>query len=279
MSGSRVGRWLSWPMSILAIAVVLPLAMLFVLAWLTGWRIQTVETASMEPTVPAGSAVVVEPIDASAVRVGMPIAFRDESRGGQMVTHRVVEVLDRPAGLAFRTQGDANDSPDAHLVSGRAVEGRMRWHIPYLGQALGWLGWPWGFAALVAAPLALLLVSEIAAWHRRRAGGSASRTFAAETRVTGTSAAALPDIAARLRASADATSGNGLSARYLQTLYLPEDERCLYLFEAASPEAVAEAAHGSGLALERVLEAYKDPVGPVRCGRATSHSALVAPVR
>jgi hypothetical protein len=34
----------------------------------------------------------------------------------------------------------------------------------------------------------------------------------------------------------------------------------LYLFEAASPEAVAEAAHGSGLALERIVEAYQDPV-------------------
>jgi signal peptidase len=239
--------------------VVLPLAMLFVLAWVSGWRIQTVETASMEPTVLAGSAAVVEPIDASDVRVGMPIAFRDESRGGQMVTHRVIEVIDRPAGLAFRTQGDANDSPDASLVSGRAVEGRMRWHVPYLGQALGWLGWPRGFVALVAAPLAVLLVSEAAAWRRRRGHSSASPTFAAEAHVTHSSAAALPDIAARLRASTDTMSDNGRSARYLQMLYLPEDERCLHLFAAASTEAVAEAAHESGLALERVLEAYQNP--------------------
>jgi hypothetical protein len=87
--------------------------------------------------------------------------------------------------------------------------------------------------------------------------------------VTGSSAAALPDIAARLRASADA-SGAGRSARYLHTLYLPEDEKCLYLFEAASTEAVAEAAHESGLALERVLEAYQDPLEPVRAGRAAT---------
>jgi signal peptidase len=270
VSRGHVGRWLSWPLSILAIAVVLPLAMLFVLAWLSGWRIQTVETASMEPTVPAGSAVVVEPIDASAVRIGMPIAFRDEHRAGQMVTHRVIEVLDRPAGLAFRTQGDANDSPDALLVSGRAVEGRMRWHVPYLGQGLGWLAWPWGFAALVAAPLALLLVGETAAWRRRRTAMPAEQPiFAAEARVTGSSSAvALPGIAARLRSSADATSGNKQSARYLQTLYLPEDERCLYLFEAASTDAVALAAQRSGLALERVLGAFEDPAEPVRYGRA-----------
>jgi signal peptidase len=260
VSRRRVGRWLSWPLSALAFTVVVPLAMLFVVAWLSGWRVQTVETGSMEPTVRAGSAVVVEPIDASDVRVGMPIAFRDESRGGQMVTHRVIEVIGRPAGVAFRTQGDANDSPDAHLVSGRAVEGRMRWHVPYLGQMLGWLHWPWGFAALVAAPLSVLLVGETAEWRRRRRGaGFPSPTFAAEARITKTAAAAIPEISARLRASADATSGNGLSARYLQPLYLPEDERCLYLFEAASPEAVAEAAHGSGLAFERVLEAYREP--------------------
>lgn len=244
--------------------------MLFVLAWVSGWRIQTVETASMEPTVLAGSAVVVEPIDASDVRVGMPIAFRDEHRGDEMVTHRVIEVIDRPAGVAFRTQGDANDSPDAHLVSGRAVEGRMRWHVPYLGEALGWLGWPWGFAALVGAPLAVLLVGEIAVWRRRRASGSASQTFAAEVRVIGRSAGALPDIAARLRTSADAPSDNGRSARYLRALYLPEDERCLYLFEASSREAVAEAAQGSGLTVERIIEAYPDLVEPVRARLAAS---------
>ena len=195
MSRGRVDRWLSWPLGALAIVVVLPLAMLFVAAWVSGWRVQTVETGSMEPTVPAGSAIIVEPIDASDVRVGMPIAFRDESRDGRMVTHRVIEVLDRPAGVAFRTQGDANDNPDAPLVSGRAVEGRMRWHVPYLGQAVGWLDWPWSFAALVAAPLAVLLVSEIVTWQRRGVARSESPILATDARVTASTAPALPDIA------------------------------------------------------------------------------------
>jgi len=158
-----------WPLAAIVIVVVLPLASLFVGAWLSGWRVQVVETESMEPTVPAGSAIVVEPIDASDVRVGMPIAFADESRGGRMVTHRVVEIVDRPAGgQAFRTQGDANDSPDAQLVAGRAIRGRMRWPVPYLGSALRWLRWPFGFLALVVMPLVALVVAEALAYARRR---------------------------------------------------------------------------------------------------------------
>lgn len=172
----RVSRWVSLPIAALCLAVVLPLAALFVGTYLAGWQVQMVKTGSMEPTVPAGSAIVVEPVDPSDVRVGMPISFEDEQRGGILVTHRVVEVVQAEGGLAFRTRGDANDFNDAFLVPAQDVRGRMRWHVPRLGIALEWMRWPWDVLVLVVLPLALLLLSEGGRlWSRRRRRGQTER--------------------------------------------------------------------------------------------------------
>src|SRR5262245_19470104 len=115
---------------------------------LLGWRLQAVESGSMEPLYPVGSLVVVQPIDPSDVRVGMPLAFvPDDER--PLVTHRVVKVLDSSSGLSFRTQGDANAKVDPHPVPARAVRGQAVWAVPQLGRVITWLAWPRGFVLLV----------------------------------------------------------------------------------------------------------------------------------
>ena len=52
---------------------------------------------------------------------------------------------------------------------------------------------------------------------------------------------------ARVRAAADAR------IRLLQTLYVVEDEICLYVFESESAELVETASRAAGLELERVV--------------------------
>jgi hypothetical protein len=47
----------------------------------------------------------------------------------------------------------------------------------------------------------------------------------------------------------------GRPVRLLHTILLPEDETCLYLFEAESIAAVAEAANRAGLRFERSCQA------------------------
>ena len=47
----------------------------------------------------------------------------------------------------------------------------------------------------------------------------------------------------------------GTRVRYLRSILLPRDEMCLYFFEAASAEDVAEAARRAGLPFERVTAA------------------------
>ena len=143
----------------LVIVILLPVTTLLVVAWLLGWQLQAVLSGSMAPTYPAGSLLVVGPVDASEVRPGMAIVFEDPDAPRRLVTHRVVGIAPGPA-LQFATQGDANATPDPSAVPARMIRGRVLWHINGLGNVLPWLEWPTGPALLVVLPGALLLLSE-----------------------------------------------------------------------------------------------------------------------
>lgn len=58
--------------------------------------------------------------------------------------------------------------------------------------------------------------------------------------------------AERMRQAADELSRDGRSVRYLQRIFLPEDETCLLLCEAESAADVRDAARRAGLEFERV---------------------------
>ena len=158
-------RWVWWPVAGVTLSLLLPVTTFLVAALLLGWRLEAVESGSMEPLYPVGSLVVIQPIDPSDVREGMPVAFVPEDNR-PLVTHRVVKVIDSSSGLSFRTQGDANAKADPHPVSARAVRGQAVWAVPQLGRVIRWLAWPRGFLLLVALPATLLLASEL--WARRR---------------------------------------------------------------------------------------------------------------
>lgn len=168
----RIGPLLTLPLAILVVAVVLPFTAFVVASWLLGWQLQPVLTASMSPTYPVGSLLVVGQMDASEVRPGMAVTFDDPSRPGRLVTHRVVRIV--PADdLFFETKGDANVSSDALPVPARSIRGRVLWQVPVLGYAVDFLRWPRGFILLVVIPVVALAAAEALAWHRRRAGAAA----------------------------------------------------------------------------------------------------------
>lgn len=154
-------RTLLLPLAAATIALLLPLAVFLAGTWLTGRRLHLVESGSMEPAYPVGSVLVVHTVEPADVDLGTPIMFEDPNRPGRLVTHRVVEVLRSARGLHFRTQGDANDAPDASTVPARLVRGSVEWHVPALGRALELVRWPWGFVLLVVLPGLLLAAVEL----------------------------------------------------------------------------------------------------------------------
>jgi hypothetical protein len=61
--------------------------------------------------------------------------------------------------------------------------------------------------------------------------------------------------AERAQRAAEELTREGTPARFLRAIFVPEDETCFYLYEAASAEAVREAAERAVLRFERIAEA------------------------
>jgi Nickel responsive protein SCO4226-like len=64
--------------------------------------------------------------------------------------------------------------------------------------------------------------------------------------------------AARAREAADRLAREGVPIRFLRSIFVPEDETCFYLYEAASVEDVREAANRAALSFERVAKAIPE---------------------
>jgi hypothetical protein len=66
------------------------------------------------------------------------------------------------------------------------------------------------------------------------------------------------EAARRARASANAMSRDGHPVRYLRSIFVPEDEICFLLLEAASPGLVGEAGRRAALDNYRIVEAIDE---------------------
>lgn len=137
------------------------------------YRTLTVLSGSMDPQYPKGSLVVDRPHPVKQVRAGDVLTFHAPTPDRQVVTHRVVRVLDDPAGTGqpvVETKGDAN--PDVDPWQAR-LEGDTAWRasfaIPYAGYALMFMHAA-GRGLWLVFPALLALVCLMEIW------GGAGRT-------------------------------------------------------------------------------------------------------
>lgn len=129
---------------------------------ISDWRPLSVVSGSMEPAVPRGAIVVIDPSPAVNPHAYPEIvAFRDASRGGALTTHRVVGTLASADGtVAYTTRGDANAVADSDPVRQEDVVGSVRLVVPFAGLPMTW--WHTGNLRLLAAWVAVSLLSGVA---------------------------------------------------------------------------------------------------------------------
>jgi signal peptidase len=94
-----------------------------------------VVSGSMAPALHTGDLVVVEPGSTGDYRPGDVITYREAARG--RITHRVVG---RTETGDYRTRGDANRVDDSDPVPASAIDGRVRWVVPFAGRPFLWFG-------------------------------------------------------------------------------------------------------------------------------------------
>ena len=91
--------------------------------------------------------------------------------------------------------------------------------------------------------------------------------FLVELYVSGVDPGAVERDAERARLGAEELTREGKPVRYLRSIFVPEDETCFFLFEAASADSVREAATRAALPFERVAGAITGSDAVARGGR------------
>jgi signal peptidase len=143
-------------------------AVAYALLFLAGYRPVVVYSGSMKPALSVGSLALVERVPSAQVRVGDVLTFADPNQPGRLVTHRVVETVERPeGGLAYRTKGDANTRRDPWAIALPEDAGRLAFDVPYVGYALWYAKTREARTALVLFLAGLVLTLLLRAIWRR----------------------------------------------------------------------------------------------------------------
>ena len=144
--------------TVIVVGMVL-LAVLLAGVRLVGLTPYTVLSGSMEPNYHVGSVIYVMEVDPMELKDGDPVTYTMAS--GTVVTHRIIEVLDGddPATRSFRTQGDANDTPDGKPVPASAVIGKPVFTIPFLGYVSDFVKRPQGLIVILCVCLLVPVLS------------------------------------------------------------------------------------------------------------------------
>lgn len=118
-------------------------------------------TGSMQPTIPIGSVAFVH--QQSRYQLGDVVTYK---KGNVTVTHRVIQIVEDASGVVYRTQGDANNTPDGELVKQANVIGKGIFQIQYIGKILLYIKTLPGFIAFIITPSLMLIAVEL--WNIKK---------------------------------------------------------------------------------------------------------------
>ncbi|MDO4890624.1 MAG: class B sortase [Coriobacteriaceae bacterium] len=113
---------------VLLLAAVLALCAPVAVPQLFGYQVYNVVSGSMEPEIPVGSAIYVQPTEPAEISPGEVIAFQDSSG---VIAHRVT--TNRTSMGELVTKGDANEVEDFDPIPYESVIGVVANTVPMLG--------------------------------------------------------------------------------------------------------------------------------------------------
>jgi len=155
----KVGLLLVIPLLLLATFVVLATGAI-------PYKVYVINTGSMTPTIPPGSAVIVHE---GHYRIGQVVTFGEN---GLTVTHRLVSI--NAQGLTT-TKGDANATADPWHVPKSQIVGGVVAAPRYVGYWITYLKSPLGLGSIVLIIIVLWQVWKFAAGPSREVGGDEGR--------------------------------------------------------------------------------------------------------
>ena len=119
-------------------------------------------TNSMYPEIESGDLIICTTAEAEEVKVNDVISFFDPAGNGtSVVTHRVIEVVEKEGERLFRTRGDNNNTEDKELVPADALIGVYRMRIAGAGNIAMFMQSTTGLIICVVLPIILLVGYDV----------------------------------------------------------------------------------------------------------------------
>ena len=122
------------------------------------YRVYTVMSGSMEPTIHTGSLIFVKPQGNYGVG---DIVTRTTVDPKVTITHRIVSNNFESGQVAFTTKGDANNAPDSETIGQDKIIGREFFAVPYIGYPIGYARTLPGMILLVIIPATIIIYEEL----------------------------------------------------------------------------------------------------------------------
>ena len=122
------------------------------------YKLMTVLSGSMEPSIKIGSIVMVKPM--SVYNINDVITFGPYSKIKSPITHRIVDIKVNNGNELYITKGDANDTPDMREITKRDIVGKVFFSVPFIGYAVDFARKPYGFALLIIIPALIIIYDE-----------------------------------------------------------------------------------------------------------------------
>lgn len=125
------------------------------------YRILSVVSGSMEPTIDTGSLIVVKPIDEYKQNDIITFRSTDSVKEKDNTTHRIVGIEETDGFVEYRTKGDANGTEDSDTVKPSQIIGKQFFSIKYLGFILMYIKTLPGLLVLIIVPATLIVYEEV----------------------------------------------------------------------------------------------------------------------
>jgi len=131
------------------------------------FRLLTVQSGSMEPTLKLGSVILVLP---KGNQIISPVGFLPKFQKGEIIsylagketiTHRIVSLEKINGKIFYQTKGDANQGADVEKIPEEKVLGKVVFSLPYLGYFVSFAKTQTGYISLIIIPATIIIYSEL----------------------------------------------------------------------------------------------------------------------
>jgi len=158
-NAKKINYWKIVTYIIYFVIIIFALAAISSQLSVSGYRLYTVQSGSMEPTIKTGSLVFVK--TNAAYSPNDIITFYKSDNSKETVTHRLIELKTEGGHTLAITKGDANAAEDSQRILSNSIIGKAVFSVPHIGYPIAFARTLPGLVIFVIVPATIIIYDEI----------------------------------------------------------------------------------------------------------------------